>query len=65
MLVAKSARVAELLKKELGVEASQVKGRIQELSVHVGNQVVARKKWFRFPKDDTVVAAVRQALETG
>ncbi|MBI2948960.1 MAG: hypothetical protein HYY23_15070 [Verrucomicrobia bacterium] len=56
--------MAELLKKELGVEASQVKGRIQELSIQVGNQVVARKKWFRFPEDQTVVAAVRKALST-
>jgi hypothetical protein len=56
--------VADLLKKELGIEPSQVGGRIQELSVQVGHQVVARKKWFRFPEDDAVVAAVREALAT-
>jgi hypothetical protein len=54
--------VAELLKQEVGAEVSLVKGSIQELSVRVGDQVVARKKWFRFPKDDALVARVKQAL---
>lgn len=44
------------------MEVNRVKGSIQELSVLVGDQVVARKKWFRFPKDEAVVSAVRQAL---
>jgi len=57
----KAARVAELLKKELGVEVSEAEGSFRELSVLVDNQVVARRKWFRFPKDADLLASVRQA----
>ncbi|MBI4660314.1 MAG: hypothetical protein HY735_15875 [Verrucomicrobia bacterium] len=62
MLTAKAARVAARLKQDLGVEPKLAHGRLQELSVLVGDKVVARKKWFRFPKDEAVVAAVRTAL---
>ena len=65
MLTAKAARVAATLKRELGVEADLVNGRIQELSVLVGGEVVAQKRWFRFPNDQAVVMAVRDAQEAG
>ncbi|MHB8521304.1 MAG: hypothetical protein ACYDH9_11185 [Limisphaerales bacterium] len=54
--------MAELLKQEFGIEPSRVNGGFQELSVWVGDQPVARKKWFRFPKDEALVAAVREVL---
>ncbi len=57
----KAARVADTLKENLGVEVSETKGSFRELSVLVDNQVVARRKWFRFPKDQDLVATVRQA----
>ena len=54
--------MAALLKKELGSDVNRVKGRIQEFSVRVGDEVVARKRWFRWPTDEAIVTAVRQAL---
>ncbi|MBU6400976.1 MAG: hypothetical protein KGS61_11700 [Verrucomicrobia bacterium] len=54
--------MADLLQRECGVEVNRVKGSIQELSVQVGDQVVARKKWFRFPEDAALVGVVKQAL---
>jgi hypothetical protein len=54
--------VAELLKRELNVEAALVRGRKGEFSVMVNDQVVARKGWFRFPPPEKILAAVKQAL---
>jgi len=54
--------VADLLKKELGVETKLVAGDRGEFTVWVGEEVVAKKNWLGFPDDDKVLAAVRQAL---
>jgi hypothetical protein len=54
--------VAEAIKRELGVEAELVEGARGEFTVWVGDRVVAKKGWVRFPPDERVLAAVRQAL---
>jgi hypothetical protein len=51
-----------LLKKELGVEAEIIEGKIGEFTVWVGDRMVARKGWVRFPGDQTVLQAVTAAL---
>jgi hypothetical protein len=51
-----------LLKKELGVDAEIVEGKIGEFSVWVGDRLVSRKGWIRFPSDQTVLEAVTAAL---
>jgi hypothetical protein len=54
--------VADLLKKELGVETKLVAGDRGEFTVWVGDEVVAKKNWLGFPDDEKVLTAVRQAL---
>ncbi len=54
--------MAELIERELGVEAELVEGRRGEFTVWVGDRVVARKGWLRFPADQRVLREVRQAL---
>ena len=54
--------MAELIKRELGVGTELVEGDRGEFTVWVGDRVVAKKGWVRFPPDGKVVAAVRQAL---
>jgi predicted Rdx family selenoprotein len=54
--------VAELLKKELGVETKLIEGDRGEFTVWVDQEVVARKGWNGFPDDEKVLEAVRQAL---
>jgi hypothetical protein len=54
--------VAALIKRELGVQPELVEGDRGEFTVWVGDQVVAKKGWVRFPPDQKVLAAVRQAL---
>ena len=54
--------MAELIKRELGVEPELIEGDRGEFSVWVGDQVVAKKGWVRFPADVKVLSAVRQAL---
>jgi len=54
--------VAELIKRELGVQPELIEGDRGEFSVWVGNQVVAKKGWVRFPSDRKVLTAVRQAI---
>jgi hypothetical protein len=54
--------VAELLKQEFGVEVELVEGNKNEFTVLVDQQVVARNGWISFPTDQTIFAAVRQAL---
>jgi predicted Rdx family selenoprotein len=54
--------VAELLKKELGVETSLVEGERGEFTIWVDDQVVAKKNWLGFPDDEKVLEAVRQSL---
>jgi hypothetical protein len=54
--------VADLLKKELGVETELIGGDRGEFTVWVGDQVVARKNWLGFPADEKVLEAVRAGL---
>jgi hypothetical protein len=54
--------VADLLKKELGVQVSETKGSFREFSVLVDEKIIAKRKWFRMPKDEDVVSAVKQAV---
>jgi hypothetical protein len=54
--------VAELLKRELGVEPELVEGDRGEFTIWVGDRQVAKKGWIRFPPDQKVLAAVREAL---
>ena len=54
--------MAELIKRELGIEPELVEGNRGEFTVWVGDQVVAKKGWVRFPTDQRVLLAVRQAL---
>ena len=54
--------MAELLKRELGVEPELVEGDRGEFTVWVGDRVVAKKGWVRFPGDGRVLAGVRRAL---
>jgi hypothetical protein len=56
--------VAALLKKELGVETSLIKGERGEFTVWVGETIVARKTWLGFPDDEKALAAVREALKS-
>jgi hypothetical protein len=54
--------VAELIRRELETEPELVEGDRGEFTVWVGDQVVAKKGWVRFPSDQRVLSAVRQAL---
>src|SRR5438876_1106452 len=58
----RAARVAALLKKELGVEVETVAGANGEFTVWVDDKLVARKSWVRFPSDQRVLEAVRSAF---
>jgi hypothetical protein len=54
--------VAELIKRELGIQPELIEGDRGEFSVWVGNQMVAKKGWVRFPPDKKVLTAVRHAI---
>ena len=54
--------MADLLKRELGVETKLIEGDRGEFTVWVKDEVVAKKTWLGFPDDQKVLAAVRQAL---
>ncbi len=60
--MAGAARVAELLKQELNVEAKIEAGGFGEFKVLVDGQVVAKKGWFFRPQNAAVVEAVRKAM---
>jgi hypothetical protein len=51
-----------MIERELGVVPELVEGGRGEFTVWVGDRVVAKKGWVRFPRDATVLAAVRGAL---
>jgi predicted Rdx family selenoprotein len=53
--------VAELLKRELGLETELIKGDGGEFTVWVDGRQVAKKNWLGFPSDEKVLNAVRQA----
>jgi len=46
----------------LGVEPELIEGSRGEFAVWVGERRVAEKGWLRFPSDEKVLAAMRQAL---
>ena len=54
--------MAELIRRELGVEPEVVEGDRGEFTVWVGDRLVAKKGWVRFPSDQRVLSGVRQAL---
>jgi hypothetical protein len=54
--------VADLINRELGIQPELIEGDRGEFSVWVGNQVVAKKRLLRFPSDQKVLTAVRQAI---
>lgn len=54
--------MAESIKRELGTEAELVEGERGEFTVWVGERLVAKKGWVRFPSDERVLSAVREAL---
>lgn len=54
--------MAELIKRELGVEPELIEGDRGEFTVWVGDRVVAKKGWVRFPPDDKVLSEVRRVL---
>jgi hypothetical protein len=54
--------VAELIRRELGVQAELIEGDRGEFSVWVDNQIVAKKGWVRFPSDQKILTVVRQAI---
>lgn len=54
--------MADLLKRELGVEAELERGDGGEFTVWVNGRQVAKKSWLGFPSDEKVLAAVREAL---
>jgi len=54
--------VAEMLKSELGVEAELIEGGRGEFTVWVDERKVAEKGWVRFPSDEKVLTAVKEAL---
>lgn len=54
--------MAARIKSELGAEAELIEGNRGEFTIWVGEQKVAEKGWLRFPSDEKVVAAVKDAL---
>jgi hypothetical protein len=54
--------VAELIKRELGIQPELIEGDRGEFTVWVGDRMVATKGWIRFPQDKKVLSAVQQAL---
>ena len=55
--------MADLIKRELGVEVELVEGNKNEFSVWVDNKVVAKQGWIIFPTDNKILSAVRRQLE--
>jgi len=53
-----------LIKKELGADVETTGGDPGEFTVWVGDKIVARKSWLRFPADQRVLEAVRAALDS-
>jgi hypothetical protein len=56
--------VTALFKKELDIEVETVGGKTGELTVWGGDQLIARKRWIRFPGDQTALQAVKAALKS-
>jgi len=58
----RAARVAALLRSELGVDVETAGGGEGEFTVHVGDKVVAQKGLLGFPSDKKVLQSVRAAI---
>lgn len=54
--------MAELIRRELDTKPELIEGGRGEFTVWVGDRLVAKKGWVRFPSDERVLTAVRQAL---
>jgi hypothetical protein len=54
--------VAEVIKNELGIEPELTEGGRGEFTVWVDERKVAQKGWLRFPSNEKILAAVREAL---
>ena len=54
--------MAELIKSKLGLQPQLVEGDRGEFTVWVGDQLVAKKGWVRFPADEKVLSAIEQAI---
>ena len=54
--------MAELIKKEVDLDAEMTVGNPGEFSIWVDGRMVAKKGWLFFPTDTKVLAAVRQGL---
>ena len=55
--------MAEVLKAEPGGEVSLVDGKRGELTVLVGDHVVAKKGWFTMPNPEKVREAVKETAD--
>jgi hypothetical protein len=49
--------VVEFIKRELGIQPEFVEGDRGEFTVWVGDRMVAKKGWVRFPQDKKVLSA--------
>ena len=54
--------MADMIKRELGIEAELQEGDRGVFTVRVNDKVVAKKSWLRFPQMEKVLLAVRQEL---
>jgi predicted Rdx family selenoprotein len=52
----------DVLREELGVEATLIRGHGGIFTVAVDGAVVARKTWDGFPDEEAIVRAVQKAL---
>lgn len=59
----RAVRVAELLRRHLGVEVGLEHGGFGEFSVVAGGEVVTRRTKIALPKDDDILEAVRSHLQ--
>jgi hypothetical protein len=64
MLQPRAARVAELLKQELGVETRIERGGFGEFTILTDGEVVLRRTTIRLPADSLVVDKVRSHLSS-
>jgi len=53
--------LAAIIKSRLGIESELIEGSRGEFTVWVDEKLVAEKGWFRFPSDEKVLSAVREA----
>ncbi len=51
-----------MLKNELNVETELIEGGRGEFTVRIGGVEIARKGWLGFPKDEKILADVRNYL---